>query len=128
MVRLQGGDPSTLADTALLPHATLVVPLESDSAGVVSEVNADRVGRAVLLLGGGRTKVTDTIDPAVGIANLCKVGDRVTSGQCLLNIHANDSEKLKVARDMVRRAIRVSPTLDQSPPALIVETIRPEDL
>jgi pyrimidine-nucleoside phosphorylase len=128
MVRLQGGDPSTLADTALLPHATLVVPLESDSAGVVSEVNADQVGRAVLLLGGGRTQVTDTIDPAVGIANLCKIGDRVTSGQCLLNIHANDSEKLEAASDMVRRGIIVSPTLEHPPPVLIVETIRPEDL
>jgi thymidine phosphorylase len=127
MVTLQGGDIRTLDETSKLPQAGLVEPLDAEANGVVAEVNADLIGRAVLLLGGGRTQVTDTIDPAVGISDLCKIGDTVLLGQPLLNIHANDRSKLDAAKQMAQDAITLSDSSGTAP-ALIVETIRPENV
>ncbi len=127
MVTLQGGDTAVLDDTTLLPQADLIEDLTADADGSVSEVNADKIGRAVLLLGGGRAQVTDTIDPAVGITHLCKVGDCVTTGQQLLRIHANAPGRLEQATQMARKAITISPS-PAALPTLICETIRPEDL
>jgi pyrimidine-nucleoside phosphorylase len=128
MVELQGGDSSTLDDTRKLPQAELVESLEADTAGIIVEVNADLIGRAVLLLGGGRAQVTDTIDPAVGISKLCKIGDVITAGQQLLDIHANDHNKLDDAKQMAREAVVIAAESENPAPTLIVETIRPKDL
>ena len=127
MVTEHNGDAGVLDDTSLLPKADLIESLNADRDGIVTEVNADGIGRAVLMLGGGRAQVTDEIDPAVGITNLCRVGDRVADGQRLLNIHANDRSKLEAAVQKAREAITVSDSAS-TPPTLIVETIRPEDL
>lgn len=127
MVRLQGGDTGVLENTRRLPHARLTESLNADREGIVTEVNADKIGRAVLLLGGGRVQVTDAIDPSVGVTNLCKVGDHVPTGSRLLAIHANDTDKLTAAMQTAREAIIISDTAT-TPPPLIVETIRPKDL
>ncbi len=128
MVRLQGGDVIVLDDPSRLPQAVFVESLVADADGVVTEVNADRIGRGVMLLGGGRVQVTDIIDPAVGISELCKIGAWVTKGQPLLKLHANAEDKLSAAQSMVSRAITISPSAPTSSPSLIVETIRPKDL
>jgi len=127
MVTLQGGDAGALDEPHRLPQAVLVEPLAADANGFITGVDADRIGRAVILLGGGRAQVTDTIDPAVGIARLCKIGDKVTAGQPLLELHANDRDRLDAATQMARQAITVAPQAI-TPLALVVETIRPKDL
>jgi len=127
MVALQGGDTAVLDDTSKLPQAGTVEALAADRAGIVSEVDADKIGRAVLVLGGGRAQVTDTIDPAVGITRLCSIADRVEAGDPLLEIHANDSERLAEARRLATEAISIAGG-EVTPRDLIVETIRPEDL
>jgi len=127
MVVRQGGDASVLDNTAILPLADQIEPLNADASGIITEVDADAIGRAVLLLGGGRAQVTDEIDPAVGITHLCKVGAEIASGQELLRIHANDRDKLDQAMQMARDAITVSASMETEP-TLIYETIRPEDL
>jgi thymidine phosphorylase len=127
MVSLQGGDTSVLDDLKKLPQAEIVEPLTAESDGFVTEVDADGIGRAVLILGGGRVQFTDSIDHAVGISELCKIGDRVEKGQQLLLLHANDSGKLAEAKKMAMGAVAIADEA-VSPPELIVETIRPENL
>jgi len=60
--------------------------------GWVKRVDAGQVGRAVVHLGGGREKKTDTIDPSVGIETLVAVGDKVEPGQALFRVHAAGQE------------------------------------
>jgi len=127
MVALQGGDISVLDDVSKLPQAKIVEPLVANSAGFVAEVDADKIGRAVLILGGGRVQFTDSIDPAVGISKICKIGDKIEIGQELLTLHANDSKKLEEAQAMAKAAVVICSEAVE-PPKLIVETIRPEDL
>jgi len=127
MVALQGGDVGVLNDISKLPQAEIVEPLLADMDGFVTEVDADKIGRAVLILGGGRMQFTDDIDHAVGISQLCKIGDSVNVGDRLLVVHANDSAKLAEAKQMARSAVVIARDV-VAPPKLIVETIRPEDL
>ena len=101
MVALHGGDASALDDYSKLPTAKLQEPLPSPQSGYITQVSAEHVGRAVLLLGGGRTRTDDVVDHAVGVTGIVKIGERVESGAPLLTIHANDPAKLAQAKAML---------------------------
>jgi pyrimidine-nucleoside phosphorylase len=108
MVRLHGGDTSLIDHPERLPQARIKKEYPAPKAGYVAKVSADAVGRAVLVLGAGRTKTDDVIDYAVGVSGMAKVGDRVTAGQPLLIIHANDEGKLAEAEKLLAAAFVIS--------------------
>ncbi len=112
----QGGDRAVLEAPDLLPSASLVEQLLSSQAGIIAEIDAYQVGRASVLLGGGREKKGDPIDYAVGIVHHRKVGDRVERGEPLLTIHASDEGKLAQARRRLLSAIRWSDKPVTPPP------------
>ncbi|MCB0238472.1 MAG: pyrimidine-nucleoside phosphorylase, partial [Anaerolineae bacterium] len=85
----------------------------------LAELHADTIGAAAVVLGGGRQKKDDTIDPAVGIVLAAKVGDQVEAGQPLCWIHANDEDRLAEATAMVRDAIRISAEPVDAPPLIL---------
>jgi pyrimidine-nucleoside phosphorylase/thymidine phosphorylase len=82
----QGGDPRVVEDPSLLPLAE-ELPLLAEGEGVVREVDAYRVGLAVLALGGGRRKKGEPIDHGVGVWLLKKPGDRVARGEALALVY-----------------------------------------
>jgi len=110
MAALQGADLSVIDDPSLLPTATIQRPYPSPSAGYLSGVDADSIGRAVLVLGGNRRKTDDVIDYAVGTADLAKIGDRVEPGTPLVTLHANSEEALQAALPYIEKAFTFSPT------------------
>lgn len=122
MIRLQGGDPAVIDNPELLPQAASIEPLAAPTAGTVAAVDANAIGRGVLLLGAGRMKAEDGIDHAVGITGLVKIGETVEAGASLLNIHHNPSSRLAEAMDWFTQAITVTDG-PVSPPTLIVETL-----
>ena len=66
--------------------------------GYIREVHARKVGEAAIMLGAGRAKKGDAIDPAVGILVHAKVGDKITKGQPLFTIHANNQALVEPVR------------------------------
>ncbi len=90
IITAQGGDRRVLDDKSLLPQARRKVEVTADRAGVVQSVDAESVGIASMLLGGGRERSEDMVDPAVGIEVLVRIGDRVAAGQPLVVLRAND--------------------------------------
>jgi thymidine phosphorylase len=72
---------------------------------VVQRVEPRVIGRAIITLGGGRTRVDDEVDPAVGIVLHVRPGDRVERGAPVATIHARDSETQAAAEEALRRAI-----------------------
>jgi pyrimidine-nucleoside phosphorylase len=107
LVAAQGGDPSVADGPAVLPAAQFKVPIPSPSDGWVRSVDALGVALAALRLGAGRAKAEDRIDPAVGIAGLAKVGQRVVKGQPLCVVHANDKGRVAEAQAILARTISV---------------------
>jgi pyrimidine-nucleoside phosphorylase len=107
MVHCHGGNTEMIDDPGLLPRAAVRMDLCAPSAGVVQEADADKIGRASLVLGAGRTKTTDVIDPAAGLSKLVKIGERIEAGQPLATLHAATRERIEAALPWVRQAFVV---------------------
>ncbi|WEY81391.1 pyrimidine-nucleoside phosphorylase [Bacillus velezensis] len=85
----QGGDASVVDEPSKLPQAAYKIDVPAKEAGVVSEIVADEIGVAAMLLGAGRATKEDEIDLAVGIMLRKKVGDTVEKGEPLVTLYAN---------------------------------------
>lgn len=85
----QGGDPEVVDNPSKLPQAKYKYELESLEDGYVSEIVADEIGTAAMMLGAGRATKDSTIDLAVGIVLKKKIGDEVKKGESLLTIYSN---------------------------------------
>jgi len=123
MVKLHGGQVAAIDDTALLPAAPLRQPVPAPADGFVQDVDAEKIGRACLLLGAGRTKTTDAIDYAAGLSGLAKIGERVSKGQPLAVLHAATEERLARAWETARAAFVVD-AAPCAPPDLVLEYVR----
>lgn len=88
----QGGDISVIDNPELLPTADYQIDVLANKDGFVSEIIADELGIAAMMLGAGRATKESEIDLAVGIVLHKKVGDAVKKGEALLTIHTNKEE------------------------------------
>lgn len=80
----QGGDASVVDDPSKLPQAQFKIEVEAKEDGYVSEIVADEIGTAAMLLGAGRATKESEIDLAVGLMLRKKVGDSVKKVTLLL--------------------------------------------
>ena len=90
--------------------------------GFVSRIDAERLGLAVIEMGGGRKLMTDSLDHTAGIEFLVRIGQRIEKGETIAKIFCNDKSKADYAANLVSLAIGTSP-LEVPPAKLIVETI-----
>jgi pyrimidine-nucleoside phosphorylase/thymidine phosphorylase len=109
----QGGDPRVVEDLSLLPLGE-ELPLFSREEGVVQEVDALKVGLAVLALGGGRRKKGEAIDHGVGVHLLKKPGDRVERGEALALVY-HRNRGLEEALGLLGEAFRLGESASPSP-------------
>jgi pyrimidine-nucleoside phosphorylase len=107
MVELQGGDVRAIDDTTRLPQARHSLQVKSPAAGRVMAIQAEQIGTASVILGGGRERKEDSVDPAVGIALHKKVGDRVDRGEPLATIFSNDESRAQRARDLIEQSCEI---------------------
>jgi pyrimidine-nucleoside phosphorylase len=91
-------------DYSILPHAKIVEEVVAPRDGYILGINAEEVGMTVVDLGGGRLKKGDAIDYAVGLELRHKVGERVTRGDPLFVLHANDRMKFDAAKHRLLEA------------------------
>lgn len=109
LVEAQGGDISYLENPNKFPVARLHAEVISDTSGFLCEMNARVVGETAVMLGAGRAKKSDIIDPGVGIEVLAKVGDSVKPGQILFQIFANNQQLLDQAVASLKCAVKIQP-------------------
>jgi pyrimidine-nucleoside phosphorylase len=113
IVQAQGGHPGVVDNpVAILPRAPIRERVEAARSGIVQRVEPRVIGRAIIALGGGRTKVDDEVDPAVGIVLHVRPGSRVERGQPIATVHARDELGRQAAESALREAI----TLGDSAP------------
>jgi pyrimidine-nucleoside phosphorylase len=108
VVAAQGGNPQALDKFELLPNATGMREITSPRAGYVSSINAEDIGVASNMIGAGRDKKEDSIDPAVGIILEVKQGEKVDSGSVLCRLYYTKEDRVDEAADMVEDAFRIS--------------------
>ena len=113
VIKQQGGDERVVSDPARLPRAKKSETLCSLHGGFLSRIACEQVGRACTILGAGRDKHEDRIDPAVGIVLGKKVGDAVRAGETLCTVHYNADSRLREALGLLEKSFVVS---DNQPP------------
>lgn len=91
-LKSQGGDEKVVKDPSIMPQASNKVELEAKEAGYVSDIVADEIGTAAMMLGAGRATKESQIDLAVGLYLNKKVGDYVEKGESILTIYANQDD------------------------------------
>lgn len=88
MVGLHGGDLARFEDEYAQGGMAKSVRLKVERAGYVSAIDAERVARVAFMLGAGRGRTDDTIDPAAGVLLAVTHGDRVEPGQEVATLFA----------------------------------------
>lgn len=107
LIARQGGDAGVVDDPGRLPHASQVLVVEAPRSGTMTAMDAEKVGRASMLLGAGRDRVDAVIDPAAGIILRRKPGDVVGAGDPLFDLHVNDDRRVDEARRLALDAVTI---------------------
>jgi len=108
MVAAMGGPVRFVEDWArFLPEATVIREVKAPRAGYVTAIDGEALGLAVVAMGGGRQVETDTIDPAVGLTDVVRLGTKVTEGQPIARVHASRESKAERAGRDVKGAITI---------------------
>jgi len=108
VVAAQGGNPQALDNFALLPNATGAREIASPRAGYVSLIDAEDIGIAANMIGAGRDKKEDSIDPAVGIILEVKAGEKVEAGSILCRLYYTKEDRVEEAAEKVEDAFHIS--------------------
>src|SRR6202166_4308224 len=124
MVSLQGGDVSALDDPARLPRAKYMRDVISPRSGFIAAMNCEAVGTACVVLGGGREKKEDAVDPAVGIVLHRKTGDQVAAREPLCTIHSNSETRTARAVSLLLESFQIADAPAVETNALVRRVIR----
>jgi pyrimidine-nucleoside phosphorylase len=108
LVYAQDGDANALEKILEIHRAPIVYPLPAKKSGQVQKMDAQAIGRASVLLGGGRQKTGDAIDFAVGISGIKKIGEDVEIEEPLMSVHARSQQSLKAVLPLVEKATQLS--------------------
>jgi pyrimidine-nucleoside phosphorylase len=108
MVELQGGDISVIDDPTRLPAADHRVEVPSPKSGYVTAIACEQVGTACVMLGGGRERKEDSVDPAVGIEIHKKLGDKVSLGEPLCTIHCHSDRQAARAKALLEESYQIA--------------------
>jgi len=115
MVRAQGGDPEVLEAPAALLGPLETTEVRAARAGVLVSVDTLAVGLAAVLLGAGRTRSDDAIDPGVGFTIQHRPGDRVEKGDPLVSVHHRPGQDVG---EVCHRLAAAFPVADRPEPTL----------
>jgi pyrimidine-nucleoside phosphorylase len=108
MVQLQGGDLAAIDNPGHLPCARHTLEVVSPQNGYVTAIACEAVGTACVILGGGREKKEDSVDPAVGIVLHKKVGDPVSAKETLATIHYNSEARAAQAKHLIHDSYHIT--------------------
>jgi pyrimidine-nucleoside phosphorylase len=116
IIEAQGGNPSVVEDPAVLPQAEACELFAAWESGFIARVEPRAVGRGIIAMGGGRTRLEDAIDPSVGFVISAKPGDFVEAGEPLATIFAADAEGIAAGRRALEDAIAIAEEADHPLP------------
>jgi len=105
-----------------VPHAKQTRSVVATRSGYISRIETEKVGIASLLLGAGRKRAEDSIDPTAGIILHFKIGDSVKKGNALATLHYNNEKPVDGVEDLLLQAIDIRLQKPKTP-RLILEKV-----
>jgi len=104
MVRAQGGDPDAELPVARETHEVL-----APADGVLTQLDALKVGVAAWRLGAGRARKEDPVQAGAGVEMHAKPGATVRAGERLLTLHTDTPERFERALESLDGAFTIAP-------------------
>jgi len=126
IVSAQSGDSRVTKEEGLLPAAKIKAEVVAPLAGYIQAIQAERIGRAAMLLGAGRERKESQIDLSAGLVLHKKVGEMVNAGEPLAVLHTNTQERLAEVINIVTSAYTIG-NLKPEPRPLVYGTV-PENI
>ena len=108
VIEAQGGDPKVLDRFELLPNATGAREITCPRPGYIAGIDAEGIGKAAAMIGGGRELTPGPLDPAVGVILEVKIGQKVDAGGVLCRLYYTNEENVEEAAQIVEDAFRIS--------------------
>jgi pyrimidine-nucleoside phosphorylase len=115
IIEAQGGNPGVVDDPAILPQAAECEIFAAPRRGFVARIEPRTIGRGIIEMGGGRTKVEDHLEPGVGFVITARPGDWVEAGEAMATIFARDRAGIASGRQALRSAFVIA---DEAEPPL----------
>ena len=123
-VESQGGDPRVCDDpSAILPLTEKAFKVESPRSGFIVKIQTEEIGHAIAEAGGGRVRMEDQIDPAVGFLGDVKIGDELRAGDQIGVVYCDGADLGQRAALRIQSAYEISNAPPAELPALIKEVI-----
>ena len=123
-VEAQGGNPRVCDDpTVILPLTENVIRVESPRSGFVIKVDTEEIGHAIAEAGGGRVRMEDQIDPAVGFLGEVKIGDELRSGDSIGFVYCADTNRGMRTASRIQAAYELGDAPPPELPVLIKEVV-----
>ena len=122
IIEAQGGDARVVDDYARLPQPSVTANWTAASAGTITQLDAELIGRAAVALGAGRDRADAGVDPAAGIEILAPVGTPVPAGAPVLKLMAASQDRLDAARIVLQNAVGIG-TRPPEPQPFVLDTI-----
>lgn len=122
-VKIQGGNPEDVDHMESLLSAKVVSDVVALKDGYVAKIEAEQIGHASMIMGGGRASKEDDIDLSVGIILRKKVGDFVKANEPIATVYANDSSLWEKAKEEILDSYQFSDTKTQGKP-MVIKTIK----
>jgi pyrimidine-nucleoside phosphorylase len=119
IVEAQGGDTTALENLERYPLPKHTIEVGTLEEGYVVEINALELGLTSIMLGAGRARIDDVIDPKAGIYLKKKVGDRIVSGDVLAVFQTDRDSVLEQARNRIRSSFRITTAPPRRKPLIL---------
>jgi len=102
MVAAQGGDPD-----ATLPVARESHVVKAANSGIITTMDAMKVGVSAWRLGAGRSKQGEQVQAGAGIEMHAKPGDYIEAGAPLFTLHTDEAPRFERALDILEGAVNI---------------------
>lgn len=118
VIEAQGGDPKVADDLSLLPSAKNSVSITATCDGFIQKVNAFKIGRAAGMLGAGRRRKEDIIDPTAGVLLIRKTGEKVAKGEEVAKLLYSGNVEAELAARLASSAFSIGPDTPATEPLI----------
>ncbi len=119
MTEAQGGNPDWIFNPEKFPAAKYSKEVKAEKSGYITSVNTEGYGTASLLLGAGRNTMADKIDFSAGIRLVKKTGDKVSAGDTIAVLYADDEERFASAEKCFINATVISDAKPEERPIIL---------
>ena len=112
-------------DPSRMKRSAIIREVRSPKSGYITHMNTEKIGEAAVVLGAGRARKEDDIDPAAGLRILKKTGDFVQVGDVLAYLHTESEKAFREGESRYLEAIEFGESAPEEMP-LVSRVIRAE--